>query len=130
MEISGGIKMNFGNDLTPREKQVCSLVVDGKSNSDIAEILTISKRTAEIHRANALRKLNIKPMKAQLKAYFSKVENEQAINVTLKRLEDNAEEMFNIICLFNQRCKEIEPMPRDFELPVERTKILFDKING
>jgi two-component system, NarL family, response regulator NreC len=43
--------------LTPRERQVATLLAYGHTNSEIADRLTISVRTAEMHRANAMRKL-------------------------------------------------------------------------
>jgi DNA-binding NarL/FixJ family response regulator len=43
--------------LTPREEQVATLLAYGYTNGEIAEHLTISIRTAEMHRANAMRKL-------------------------------------------------------------------------
>ncbi len=43
--------------LTPREQQVATLIAYGHTNTEIAEQLTISIRTAEMHRANAMRKL-------------------------------------------------------------------------
>lgn len=43
--------------LTPRERQVATLLAYGFTNSEIADQLTISVRTAEMHRANAMRKL-------------------------------------------------------------------------
>lgn len=43
--------------LTPREHEVATLLAYGYTNSEIAGRLTISIRTAEMHRANALRKL-------------------------------------------------------------------------
>ena len=43
--------------LTPREQQVATLLAYGFTNGEIAERLTISIRTAEMHRANAMRKL-------------------------------------------------------------------------
>jgi two-component system, LuxR family, response regulator FixJ len=43
--------------LTPREQQVATLLAYGLTNSEIAERLQISIRTAEMHRANAMRKL-------------------------------------------------------------------------
>lgn len=44
--------------LTPRERQVATLLAYGHTNAEIAERLTISIRTAEMHRANAMRKLS------------------------------------------------------------------------
>lgn len=43
--------------LTPRERQVATLLAYGYTNVEIANRLTISVRTAEMHRANAMRKL-------------------------------------------------------------------------
>jgi DNA-binding NarL/FixJ family response regulator len=46
--------------LTLRERQVFQLVIEGKVNSEIADILAISIRTVEGHRANMMSKLNLK----------------------------------------------------------------------
>ena len=43
--------------LTSRERQVATLLAYGFTNAEIAERLIISIRTAEMHRANAMRKL-------------------------------------------------------------------------
>ncbi len=43
--------------LTPREQQVATLLAYGLTNTEIAGHLQISIRTAEMHRANAMRKL-------------------------------------------------------------------------
>ena len=50
----------FGEILTPREKQILQLVAEGVTSRDIADKLDISKRTVEHHRANMMKKLNIK----------------------------------------------------------------------
>lgn len=44
--------------LTPREKEILVLVTRGYSNNSAAQEMGISPRTAEIHRANAFRKIN------------------------------------------------------------------------
>jgi DNA-binding NarL/FixJ family response regulator len=44
--------------LTRREREVLSLVAEGKSSRDIAERLSIGVRTAEHHRANIMKKMN------------------------------------------------------------------------
>lgn len=46
--------------LTEREQQVFRLVVQGKSNQHIGELLCISARTVEKHRAAVLHKLGVK----------------------------------------------------------------------
>lgn len=46
--------------LTNREKQILELILDGKGNNEISEALKISKRTAEVHRFNLMKKLNVK----------------------------------------------------------------------
>ncbi len=43
--------------LTPREREVMDLVVDGNSNKQIAEVLSISNKTVEAHRAKVMRKM-------------------------------------------------------------------------
>jgi predicted ATPase/DNA-binding CsgD family transcriptional regulator len=45
------------NALTPRECEVAALIVQGKSNGEIAAELVVSKRTVEKHVANILSKL-------------------------------------------------------------------------
>jgi DNA-binding NarL/FixJ family response regulator len=44
--------------LTPRETGVVQLIAEGHTNKKIAEVLNISLKTVETHRASALRKLN------------------------------------------------------------------------
>jgi DNA-binding NarL/FixJ family response regulator len=46
--------------LTEREREVVGLVVKGLSTKEIASQLDISTRTVETHRANLMRKLNLK----------------------------------------------------------------------
>jgi DNA-binding CsgD family transcriptional regulator/tetratricopeptide (TPR) repeat protein len=45
--------------LTPREGEVLRLVADGRSNSQIAETLFISRKTASVHVSNILAKLGV-----------------------------------------------------------------------
>ena len=58
---------NINNDefsikfsLTNREKEIISEILKEKSNSEIGEILQISKRTVETHRKNIMLKLDVK----------------------------------------------------------------------
>jgi NarL family two-component system response regulator LiaR len=46
-------------DLTEREDQVLRLIVDGKSNKEIALHLGISPKTVSVHRTNIMTKLNV-----------------------------------------------------------------------
>ena len=46
-------------EITPREKEVLSLVAAGNSTKQIAAKLDISIRTVETHRINLLKKLNV-----------------------------------------------------------------------
>jgi len=46
--------------LTPREEEVIKLVAEAHTNDEIAELLHISKKTVERHRANILEKLGMR----------------------------------------------------------------------
>ena len=46
--------------LTPREREVLQLIAEGKSNKDIANLLSLSVYTVESHRANLMEKLNVR----------------------------------------------------------------------
>jgi DNA-binding NarL/FixJ family response regulator len=46
--------------LTPRERQALQLAAEGHTNAAIAARLSISRRTAEMHRASAMRKLGLR----------------------------------------------------------------------
>ncbi|MGI8963395.1 MAG: helix-turn-helix domain-containing protein [Thermomicrobiales bacterium] len=45
--------------LTPREREVLQLLVDGRSNREIADILYIGHRTATTHVTNILAKFGV-----------------------------------------------------------------------
>ncbi len=45
--------------LTPREREVLQLVAEGKSTKEVATVLKLSVKTAETHRTNLMRKLNL-----------------------------------------------------------------------
>ena len=42
-----------------REREVLKLIAEGHTNHEIADILCVSKKTVESHRANIMRKLDL-----------------------------------------------------------------------
>ena len=46
--------------LTPREEEIVKLVAEAHTNEEIGEMLFISKKTVERHRANILEKLGMR----------------------------------------------------------------------
>jgi DNA-binding NarL/FixJ family response regulator len=48
------------NPLTPRELEVVKLIAEGHSSEEMAEMLFISKKTVDRHRANVLEKLGMR----------------------------------------------------------------------
>ena len=46
--------------LTPREREVVKLVAEGHTSEEIAELLVISRKTVDRHRANVLEKLGLR----------------------------------------------------------------------
>ena len=52
-------KESNASQLTPRELEVLQLIVNGKSNKEIAAVLGLSANTVAVHRANIMQTLNI-----------------------------------------------------------------------
>jgi RNA polymerase sigma factor (sigma-70 family) len=48
--------------LTSREKEVFDVLAQGKSHREIGELLKISPRTVEVHKARVMEKLGIKTL--------------------------------------------------------------------
>lgn len=48
------------NPLTPRETEIVKLVAEGNTSREIAELLVISEKTVDRHRANVLEKLGMR----------------------------------------------------------------------
>jgi len=46
--------------LTPREEEVVKLIAEAHTNAQIAQVLHVSEKTVESHRANVLRKLGMR----------------------------------------------------------------------
>jgi DNA-binding NarL/FixJ family response regulator len=51
--------MELADRLTSREREIVQLVSEGKSTKEVASLLGISVKTAETHRANVMRKLQV-----------------------------------------------------------------------
>lgn len=49
-----------GSDLSVREREILKLLAEGYSNKEISDMLVISIKTVETHRANIMRKNNFK----------------------------------------------------------------------
>jgi RNA polymerase sigma factor (sigma-70 family) len=53
--------------LSPREREVLQLVVEGKTNAEIASILFLSPKTIDTYRSRLMQKLNIKDLYSLIK---------------------------------------------------------------
>lgn len=60
LENSGDSGLDAFDTLTKRERLVLQLAAEGNTSAEIAAKLFISPRTAETHRANLMRKLNLR----------------------------------------------------------------------
>jgi len=59
-QAKGESRMLVGEPLTIREREIVKLIAEGKSSKEIGELLFISSRTVQHHRANIMRKLSLK----------------------------------------------------------------------
>jgi DNA-binding NarL/FixJ family response regulator len=62
----GGTYRQFEKEqpLTPRQREVLQLLVEGRAAKEIANLLNISPRTVEFHKYNLMAKLNLKSVSA------------------------------------------------------------------
>jgi RNA polymerase sigma factor (sigma-70 family) len=65
--------------LTERERDVLQLLIEGKSNKEVARNLNLSPKTIERHRGNIMRKLNVGSF-AELVRDFSALDNLERSN--------------------------------------------------
>ena len=59
-QARGEPRTSVGEPLTFREREIVKLIAEGKSSKEIGELLFISSRTVQHHRANIMRKLSLK----------------------------------------------------------------------
>jgi len=64
--------------LSPREREVLSLVVAGLTNKEIGRALVLSPRTVETHRAHLCAKLQVQTLAQMIRAYAQLVDEEAA----------------------------------------------------
>jgi DNA-binding CsgD family transcriptional regulator len=58
-ESGSSMREIAGERLTAREREIVQLLSEGRSSKEVASFLGISVKTAETHRANIMRKLEI-----------------------------------------------------------------------
>ena len=58
------------HSLTPKEQHIVQLMVQGMTNKDMAEILHVSQRTIEVHRANAMAKFQCEHLAQLVHIYW------------------------------------------------------------
>ena len=69
LPFSRRLSSKFAN-LSPTEIRVASLVKQGKTNKEIAEIFHLAPRTIAFHRESIRKKLGLKNQKTNLKTYL------------------------------------------------------------
>jgi two-component system response regulator NreC len=57
--LQGYLKPEGDDPLSEREREVLKLIAEGNTNQEIADILHLSRKTVESHRANIMRKLDL-----------------------------------------------------------------------
>ena len=57
--VSAGEKQPAGDRLTAREREIVQLIAEGRASKQVADVLGISVKTVDTHRANLMRKLSI-----------------------------------------------------------------------
>jgi len=70
---SGAPKLRLagGEELSPRERDVLNLLMDGFGSKQIAQVLGIAPRTVEGHRSHILRKMNVRNNSDLMRKIFS-----------------------------------------------------------
>ncbi len=58
-KVQSGEESESYDGLTSREREVLKMIAEGKSNKEIADLLSLSVRTVQAHRANLMSKLHM-----------------------------------------------------------------------
>jgi DNA-binding NarL/FixJ family response regulator len=77
--------------LSPREREVVQLVSEGKASKEVAAILNVTLATAETHRSNIMRKLELHSI-AELVLYAVRNEIVHVHSAAVLRFPDRGEE--------------------------------------
>ena len=72
VEICRSRRKPSGDALTTRQREILKLMAEGKSSKEISKLLFISVYTVQNHRANIIRKLNLKKMPDLVKYAINK----------------------------------------------------------
>jgi len=62
--------LNQYEDFTPREIEIANLIKYGRKTKDIADLLSISRRSVEFHKNNIRRKIGLRNKKMNLQAFL------------------------------------------------------------
>ena len=80
---------NRFDTLTPREKDVCALVVEGKLNKQIAAELGTCEKTVKVHRGRAMKKMQVQSL-AELVQIMVKIGGTNPSGPVVKKLPEIA----------------------------------------
>lgn len=64
MTESANEALNLHDQLSSREAEILQLIIEGRTNRDVANVLNISMKTVEKHRATLMKKLNVRSLPA------------------------------------------------------------------
>ena len=73
LQLTSGFGMRVSERrwrLTPREIEICNMIKGGLSSKEIAELISVSSRTIEIHRNNIRKKMGLSRKKVNLTTYL------------------------------------------------------------
>ena len=59
LKVQSGEETESYDGLTGREREILRMIAEGRSNKDIADVLSLSIRTVQAHRANLMAKLHM-----------------------------------------------------------------------